>query len=108
MDSHADTHCFGSNFVPFSWSGLVCSVTPFLAEYDSLEDIQICSAATAVTLDTGVTVLLIFGQGLWFGDRMKKSLINPYQCRSFGVGVCDDPTDPVRDLGFYHDDVFFQ
>ena len=55
----------------------------------------------------GETVVLIFGQGLWFGDRMDRSLINPNQCRSFGVGVCDDPTDPYRELGFFHDDEFF-
>ena len=38
---------------------------------------------------------------------MDKSLINPNQCRSFGVGVCDDPTDPHRELGLFHDDEYF-
>lgn len=107
IDNHADTHCFGKNFLPFSWTGFVCSVSPFLAEYNSVEDIRICSGATAHTLENGETVILIFGQGLWFGERMDKSLINPNQCRSFGVGVCDDPTDPYRQLGFYHDDEYF-
>ena len=31
---------------------------------------------------------------------MMKSLINPNQCRAYGVPVCDDPTDPYRTLGF--------
>ena len=30
---------------------------------------------------------------------MNKSLTNPYQCRSFGITLCDDPTDPNRKLG---------
>ena len=45
--------------------------------------------------------ILIFGQELWFGDRTKQSLINPYQCRAFGVNLCDDPVDPNgREMGF--------
>ena len=44
---------------------------------------------------------MIFGQGLWFGEKMEKALINPNQCRDFGVQVCDDRTDPNRKLGYY-------
>ena len=36
---------------------------------------------------------------------MTKSLINPNQCRAYGVPVCDDPTDPHRSLGFQLDDI---
>ena len=93
--------------MPYSWSGLVCSVSPFLSEYESQEDVKICSGATAFTTEEGETVILIFGQGLWFGDRMDKSLINPNQSRAYGIGVCDDPTDPYRQIGFFHDDDFF-
>ena len=52
----------------------------------------------------GETLILMFGQGLWFGDRMQRSLINPNQCRAFGIKICDDPTDPHRDLGIELDD----
>ena len=100
IDNHADTHCFGRNFTPFMWTGLSCSVSPFLSEYDTMDDVKICSAATSYTASTGETIILIFGQGLWFGNRMQKSLINPNQCRSYNIQVCDDPTDPYRDLGF--------
>jgi hypothetical protein len=50
-----------------------------LAEYESQDGVQICSGATAYTSDEGETIILIFGQGLWFGDRMNKLLINPNQ-----------------------------
>ena len=99
LDNHADTTCFGKNFRVISFTSEVCSVSPYLSEYDSLEDIPICTAATAVELESGETIILKFGQGLWFGDRMEHSLINPNQCRSYGIRVCDDPTDEYRKLG---------
>ena len=105
IDNHADTHCFGMNFRPLHWSDQMCTVSPFLDEYDSTENIEICSAATAWTDNTGQVFILVFGQGLWFGDRMNRSLINPNQCRAFGISVCDDPTDPHRSLGFHTDTI---
>ena len=99
IDNHADTTCFGKNFRAISFKSQVCTVSPYLSEYNSLNDIPICTAATAVDLDSGETIILEFGQGLWFGERMEHSLINPNQCRSFGIRVCDDPTDGNRKLG---------
>ena len=109
IDSHADTHCFGRNFRPIHWTGQECSVAPFLSEYSQQENIQICTGATAFTLDTGEVIILLFGQGLWFGNRMEKSLINPYQVRAFGIPLCDDPTDLNRQLGIEgNDDCFIR
>ena len=99
MDNHADTHCFGRNFRPLSFTSEECTVAPFLAEYSEQLNIPICTGATACTLDSGECVILVFGQGLWFGNRMDKTLLNPNQCRSFGIMICDDPTDPHRPLG---------
>ena len=31
---------------------------------------------------------------------MVRSIINPNQYRSYGISLCDDPTDPHRPLGF--------
>ena len=50
-------------------------------------------------LASGETIILEFGQGLWFGNRMEHSLINPNQCRAFGINICDDPTDDNRRFG---------
>ena len=71
IDNHADTTCFGKNFRVISFTSEVCSVSPYLSEYDSVEDIPICTAATAVDLDSGETIILEFGHGLWFGDRLR-------------------------------------
>ena len=99
FDNHADTTCFGKNFRVISFTSEVCSVSPFLSEYDSVTDVPICTAATALELESGETIILEFGQGLWFGERMEHSLINPNQCRSYGIRVCDDPTDEYRKIG---------
>ena len=50
-------------------------------------------------MELGEVMILIFGQGLWFGNRMEKTLINPNQCRDFGILICDDPTDQHMPLG---------
>ncbi len=58
------------------------------------------NAATAFTDDsTGETVILRFNQVLWYGNRMKMSLINPNQLRHYGITVADDPTDKTRAFG---------
>ena len=84
-------------------------MAPFLTEYSEQMNIQICTGATAHTLDSGEMVIFLFGQGLWFGDRMDKSLINPYQCRTYEIPLCDDPTDPSQRLGIEpKEDCFIQ
>ena len=71
---------------------------PFLPEYSEPINVPICTGVTYLTLDSGEALILEFGQGLWFGNRMEKSLINPNQCQKFGIKICDDPTDPHRKL----------
>jgi len=57
IDNHADTTCFGKNFRVISFTSKVCCVSPYLSEYDSVTDIPICTAATAVDLDSGETII---------------------------------------------------
>ena len=58
-------------------------------------------------MENGFTAVLIFGQCLWFGDIMDKSLINTNQCRNDGIPVCDDPMDKYRELRLAIDDNLF-
>ena len=51
-----------------------------------------------MTLDSEEVVILEFGQGLWVGNRMEKSLINLNQRQKFWIKICNDPTDPYRKL----------
>ena len=70
MDNHADTHVFGINFRVYFTTSKRCTITTFLPEYYKQLDVPIVTGETAVDLENGLTVVLIFGQCFWFGDRM--------------------------------------
>ena len=105
MDSHADTCVAGPNFVILEFTGEQCDVTPYTNDYKPITNVSVVNAGTAYTDEaTGVTVILRFNQILWYGKRMKMSLINPNQLRHYGIEVCDDPTDKNRHFGITYDD----
>jgi hypothetical protein len=80
MDHHADTTCFRSNFTAVQFTGEHCEVSPFSEEYNQMRNIPVASAATAWdNPEMGETTILKFHQGLWFGDDLTNSLINPNQ-----------------------------
>ena len=62
-------------------------------------NVPICTGVTNLKLDSREVVILEFGPGLQFGNRTEKSLINPNQCRNFEIQICNDPTNPHRNLG---------
>ena len=72
MDNHSDTHCFGRNIWPISFTSEECTVAPFLTEKYEQVNIPIFKGATSHTMESGEVIILIFGQGLWFVNRMEK------------------------------------
>ena len=100
IDNHADTCCLGKNFVPLAYTNRVCDVHAFTDQVDTISNIPVVTGASAATLPNGETVILVVHQGLYFGDDMPHSLINPNQIRANSIPFCDDPTDPNRKLGF--------
>ena len=94
LDSHADTGCAGSNCI---WmddgeSGEYATVHSFSDESKPFEKIPIGTVATAwVNQETSETVILVFNQWLYFGDRLAHSLVCPNQLRSNGITVSDVP-----------------
>ena len=74
-------------------------MSPFLVEYIEHINVPIFTGVTELTLDSGEVLIMELVKGLWFGDRMEKSLINPNQCRNFGIKILNDPTDPHRNMG---------
>ncbi|KAI2501857.1 Reverse transcriptase (RNA-dependent DNA polymerase) [Fragilaria crotonensis] len=100
MDSHADTCVAGPNFKILEYTGEQCDVSPYTSDYDPITNVSVVNAATAFTDESsGETVILRFNQVLWYGSRMRMSLINPNQLRYYGVSVSDDPTDSTRPFG---------
>jgi hypothetical protein len=104
IDNHADTHVTGSNCTVLYYTGRVCNVAPFTQHYKALENVKIATVATAYDdTSTGETVILIFNEALHidYPYDMCDSLINPNQCRAYGISICDDPFDPNRPLGLH-------
>ena len=65
---------------------------PYTDTYESVKGVSIVTAATAWTcLESGQTYILVFHEGLWMGESMPNSLINPNQLRAFGCIVQDNP-----------------
>ena len=92
LDSHADTIVFGKNCVVLQYTGRECDVAPYTDTYDSIKGVPVVQAATAWTSpETSQTYVLIFNEGLWMGDKMDSTLVNPNQLRHYGVTVQDNP-----------------
>ena len=99
IDNHADTCCFGPNFAIKYLTGVKCSDSTFLKEHDAIEDVEVATAYTAYdNPEDCCTYILEFNEGLWFGNRMDHSLINPNQVRMTGISLWDDPFDRNRAL----------
>ena len=113
LDSHADTCCFGSNAYVFAVSDRTVDVSPFLSDLGMVNAVQIASCAVAVDDPlTYTTLIFVFHQSLYFGDRLQNHLLCPNQLRMNGVIVNECPRflDPNRDhrshsLYFPDDDV---
>ena len=101
FDSHADTCCMGKNFAPLYFTEEVVDVTPFTDRYTALRDVPIAGGATHVQLSDGSEYILEIHQGLWFGDQLESSLLNPYQLRANGIHVWDNPCDPKHRLSIH-------
>ena len=48
----------------------------------------------------------MFDQAIWFGNQMKKFLIDPNQCWEFGVMIYDGPTNKYRYIGIEAYEIF--
>ena len=66
LDTHADTCALGRNFVPLSYTGRVCDVSPYNSDvYESEKNVPIISGATAYTCqNSGQTYILVIHEGL--------------------------------------------
>eukprot|EP00536_Pseudo-nitzschia_multiseries_P008242 jgi/Psemu1/20009/gm1.20009_g len=84
LDSHADTTAAGSNMVLLNPDQITThvDVAPFSEDYKPIKKIPIGSCATAWTSPTsGQVYIIVFHQALYFGNKLKNSLICPNQVR---------------------------
>jgi hypothetical protein len=89
---HEDTCIVGPNFVLLEDYNRTVNVSAYSPEMEPLRDIPVATAATVWTdPQTGQPHLLIFHECLYFGPRLKFSLICPNQLCANGVLVNDVP-----------------
>jgi hypothetical protein len=92
LDSHADTCMAGANCVVLETTDQRVSVSAFMDQHKTFQDIPIVAAATAYDYaDTGVTYILILGQAIYMGDTMPNTLLCPNQLRANGIIVDNCP-----------------
>ena len=107
LDTRADTCVLGKNWRYISDEQQVCTVSGFHSAFKSLKEVPIVRAATGwVDPVSGASFILYINQGLWFGEELDHSLINPNQIRHFGIAVSDNPYDNSKPLGIAHSEVF--
>jgi hypothetical protein len=86
-------------------TGKVVSVSPFCdSQYQSIEDVPVATVATAYDCPvTGKVHILVINEALYFGEKMKNTLLCPNQLRANGVQVHDCPKqyDPLSRHSVY-------
>ena len=107
-DTNADTCCLGKNFVILEYTQRTADVYAYMKDIAPFVGVPIVSAATAWDDPiTGQTYLLVINEGLYYGNKMDHSLINPNQIRDYGIPVWDNAYDKSRngELSIELDDV---
>ena len=104
MDTMADTCCAGKNWTLLETTGMECSVNDFAGNQVGKSSVPVATCATVVREPgSGVEVVVIGHQMLWFGEKLDKSLLNQNQIRHAGHVVRDDPTMKSNGFGIWAD-----
>ena len=96
-DTNADTCCLGKNFVILEFTQRAADVYAYLKDIALIEGVPIVSGETAWDDPiTGQTYILVINEGLYIGNKMDHSLINPNQIRDYGIPLWDNAHDKAR------------
>ncbi len=108
IDNQADTTVFGATMTAIAFIGQACDVQLFKETMPPERDVPKVSASmTHDDPDQGKTIILgnTVNQGLWFGNTMQHSLVNPNQCRIIGINLCDNPFDKYQKFGINNNSI---
>ena len=93
LDLHADTSCVGSSLAILELTSEKVDVFPCFS--DNLPYVQEVSIATVLTIwespEIGEPWMLVVREALYFGERLKDSLLCPNQLRAAGNIATDAP-----------------
>ena len=90
VDTGADTCCVGQGF-HIEQSGRFVTLRGYSDRLDQEERVPVVTATTAVDLDDGSTLLLVFHEALFLGNNQRTSLLNLNQVRCAGHKADDIP-----------------
>jgi hypothetical protein len=92
MYSRADTVCAGENFIPLFHHGTECDMSGYSDELRTMKNIPVMTVATAVDcVKSHKTQILIVTFVLYFGPKIKQSLICLNQCQEGGTIIDECP-----------------
>ena len=97
-DSNADTCCLGHNFTVLSYTNRTADVYPFDESYKPMTSVPIVTGATTYHHTDGTSYILVINEALFYGKKLKHTLINPNQIRHRGIGFWDNPYDQDHHL----------
>ena len=90
-DTNADTCCLGKNFVILEFTQRAADVYAYIKDIAPIVGVTILSRATAWDDPvTGHAYILVSNEGLYYGNKMDHSLINPNQIRDYGIPLWDN------------------
>ena len=90
-DTNADTCWLVKNFVILKFNQRALYMYAYIQYIAHIVGVQIVSGATAWDDPvTGQTYILVINEGLYYGNKMDHSLINPNQIRAYGIPLWDN------------------
>ena len=96
-DTNADTCCLGKNFVILEFTQRAADVYAYIKDIAPIVGVPIVSGATAWDDPvTGQTYILVINEGLYYGNKMDHSLINPNQITAYVIPLWDNVYDQSR------------
>ena len=96
-DTNSDTCCLGKNLVILEFTQKAADVYAYIKDIAPIVGVPIVSGATAWDDPvTGQTYILVINEGLYYGNKMDHSLINPNQIRDYGIPLWDNAYDKTR------------
>ena len=96
-DTNAYTCCLDKNFVILEFTQIEADVYSYIKDIAPIVGVLIVSGAIAWDDPfTGQTYILVRYEGLYHGNKMDHSLINPNQIRAYGIPLWDNAYDQSR------------
>ena len=91
VDTGADRTCAGAGFTVLAYTDRYVTLRGYSDSSDEEERVPVVTAATAIDLDDGTTIILIMNEVLWLGNSQYTSLLNLNQVRYAGHQADDIP-----------------